>query len=139
MKLENCSAGDLNSFPTCKQLKIDSFFLYIARMDKDGSLNISFNEWRDFMLLAPSTDIHDLIKFWRHSTVSRGASVPISLYGIVCNLIDLSITLLWPEVCTDVCLCLACKRSLCKLANCFSYSQTITAICTLLRSFVYIV
>jgi len=39
-------------------------------MDKDGSLNISFNEWRDFMLLAPSTDIHDLIKFWRHSTVS---------------------------------------------------------------------
>ncbi|EDV96101.1 calcium-binding mitochondrial carrier protein SCaMC-3 isoform X2 [Drosophila grimshawi] len=40
----------------------------LSRMDKDGSLNISFNEWRDFMLLAPSTDIHDLIKFWRHST-----------------------------------------------------------------------
>ncbi|XP_028894972.1 calcium-binding mitochondrial carrier protein SCaMC-3 isoform X3 [Zeugodacus cucurbitae] len=37
-------------------------------MDQDGSLNISFNEWRDFLLLAPSTDIHDLIKFWRHST-----------------------------------------------------------------------
>ncbi|XP_030372657.1 calcium-binding mitochondrial carrier protein SCaMC-3 isoform X2 [Scaptodrosophila lebanonensis] len=40
----------------------------LTRMDKDGSLNISFNEWRDFMLLAPSSDIHDLIKFWRHST-----------------------------------------------------------------------
>uniref|UniRef100_W8B697 Calcium-binding mitochondrial carrier protein SCaMC-2 n=1 Tax=Ceratitis capitata TaxID=7213 RepID=W8B697_CERCA len=40
----------------------------LARMDQDGSLNISFNEWRDFLLLAPSTDIHDLIKFWRHST-----------------------------------------------------------------------
>lgn len=39
-------------------------------MDQDGSLNISFNEWRDFLLLAPSSDIHDLIKFWRHSTVS---------------------------------------------------------------------
>ncbi|KAH8371227.1 hypothetical protein KR093_006678 [Drosophila rubida] len=44
------------------------FSFFLPRMDKDGSLNISFNEWRDFMLLAPSTDIHDLIKFWRHST-----------------------------------------------------------------------
>ncbi|XP_055912517.1 mitochondrial adenyl nucleotide antiporter SLC25A25 isoform X1 [Eupeodes corollae] len=40
----------------------------LKRMDQDGSLNISFNEWRDFLLLAPSTDIHGLIKFWRHST-----------------------------------------------------------------------
>ncbi|TMW52839.1 hypothetical protein DOY81_002106, partial [Sarcophaga bullata] len=40
----------------------------LTRMDQDGSLNISFNEWRDFLLLAPSSDIHDLIKFWRHST-----------------------------------------------------------------------
>lgn len=39
-------------------------------MDQDGSLNISFDEWRDFLLLAPSTDILGLIKFWRHSTVS---------------------------------------------------------------------
>ncbi|XP_070493235.1 mitochondrial adenyl nucleotide antiporter SLC25A24 [Chironomus tepperi] len=38
------------------------------RMDQDGSLFISFNEWRDFMILAPSTNIHDLIKYWRHST-----------------------------------------------------------------------
>lgn len=40
-------------------------------MDQDGSLNISYDEWRDFLLLAPSTDIHGLIKFWRHSTVSN--------------------------------------------------------------------
>ncbi|XP_059217202.1 calcium-binding mitochondrial carrier protein SCaMC-2 isoform X2 [Stomoxys calcitrans] len=40
----------------------------LSRMDQDGSLNISYNEWRDFLLLAPSSDIHDLIKFWRHST-----------------------------------------------------------------------
>ncbi|XP_037939517.1 calcium-binding mitochondrial carrier protein SCaMC-2 isoform X2 [Teleopsis dalmanni] len=40
----------------------------LSRMDQDGSLNISFNEWRDFLLLAPSTNIHDLIVFWRHST-----------------------------------------------------------------------
>ncbi|XP_037818194.1 calcium-binding mitochondrial carrier protein SCaMC-2 isoform X1 [Lucilia sericata] len=42
--------------------------ILLSRMDQDGSLNISFNEWRDFLLLAPSSDIHDLIKFWRHST-----------------------------------------------------------------------
>ncbi|XP_055702648.1 calcium-binding mitochondrial carrier protein SCaMC-3 isoform X2 [Phlebotomus papatasi] len=40
----------------------------LYRMDQDGSLNISFDEWRDFLLLAPTTDIHGLIKFWRHST-----------------------------------------------------------------------
>ncbi|KAK3923386.1 Calcium-binding mitochondrial carrier protein SCaMC-1-B, partial [Frankliniella fusca] len=39
-----------------------------CRMDKDGSLNISFDEWRDYLMYAPSTNIHDLIKYWRHST-----------------------------------------------------------------------
>lgn len=39
-------------------------------MDKDGSLEISFEEWRDFLLYCPFTDLHDLIKYWRHSTVS---------------------------------------------------------------------
>ncbi|XP_063240523.1 calcium-binding mitochondrial carrier protein SCaMC-2-B isoform X2 [Bacillus rossius redtenbacheri] len=40
----------------------------LQRMDQDGSLNISFDEWRDFLLYAPSTDIIELIKYWRHST-----------------------------------------------------------------------
>ncbi|XP_055611108.1 calcium-binding mitochondrial carrier protein SCaMC-2 isoform X4 [Uranotaenia lowii] len=40
----------------------------LKRMDKDGSLNISYDEWRDFLLLAPSADIHELVKYWRHST-----------------------------------------------------------------------
>lgn len=38
-------------------------------MDQDKSLNISYDEWRDFLLLAPSSDLHDILKFWRHSTV----------------------------------------------------------------------
>ncbi|KAK9882386.1 hypothetical protein WA026_020909 [Henosepilachna vigintioctopunctata] len=37
-------------------------------MDQDGSLNISFDEWRDFLLMAPAHDIHQLINYWRHST-----------------------------------------------------------------------
>jgi solute carrier family 25 phosphate transporter 23/24/25/41 len=44
-------------------------------MDQDGSLAISFDEWRDFLLYAPSTDIIEIIKYWRHSTVSNYISV----------------------------------------------------------------
>ncbi|XP_066251116.1 calcium-binding mitochondrial carrier protein SCaMC-2 [Euwallacea similis] len=40
----------------------------LQRMDQDGSLNISYDEWRDFLLLAPSSNIQDLITYWRHST-----------------------------------------------------------------------
>ncbi|KAJ8915806.1 hypothetical protein NQ315_004618 [Exocentrus adspersus] len=40
----------------------------LHRMDQDGSLNISYDEWRDFLLLAPSNNIQDLITYWRHST-----------------------------------------------------------------------
>ncbi|XP_037899016.1 calcium-binding mitochondrial carrier protein SCaMC-3 isoform X3 [Glossina fuscipes] len=55
----------------------------LSRMDTDGSLNISFNEWRDFLLLAPSSDIHDLIKFWRHSTaVAYGTKLSVGLATI---------------------------------------------------------
>ena len=39
-------------------------------MDQDGSLNISFNEWRDFLLYAPSTTLLDIIEYWHHTTVS---------------------------------------------------------------------
>lgn len=41
------------------------------RMDKDGSLEISFNEWRDFLLFHPTTDLRDIMQYWRHSTVSQ--------------------------------------------------------------------
>lgn len=44
----------------------------LKRMDKDGSLNIDYDEWRDFLLLAPSSDLHELVKYWRHSTTHRG-------------------------------------------------------------------
>ncbi|CAG9766790.1 unnamed protein product [Ceutorhynchus assimilis] len=40
----------------------------LQRMDQDGSLNISYDEWRDFLLLAPGNSIQELIKYWRHST-----------------------------------------------------------------------
>ncbi|KAL9699613.1 hypothetical protein quinque_003054 [Culex quinquefasciatus] len=52
----------------------------LKRMDKDGSLNISYDEWRDFLLLAPSADIHELVKYWRHST-TRTTTINEPLLG----------------------------------------------------------
>ncbi|XP_055620951.1 calcium-binding mitochondrial carrier protein SCaMC-2 isoform X2 [Toxorhynchites rutilus septentrionalis] len=53
----------------------------LKRMDKDGSLNISFDEWRDFLLLAPSSDIHELVKYWRHSTNLRYNEAYLAMIG----------------------------------------------------------
>lgn len=67
---------------TTSSTKVDiiSWSCFTCRMDKDGSLEISFNEWRDFLLYAPSTDIHELILYWRHSTVS---TIPLFLFKLV--------------------------------------------------------
>ena len=46
-----------------------SFFFIYFRIDKDGSLDIGFSEWRDFLLFHPTTDLKEIFKFWRHSTV----------------------------------------------------------------------
>ncbi|XP_059477924.1 mitochondrial adenyl nucleotide antiporter SLC25A23 isoform X2 [Neocloeon triangulifer] len=40
----------------------------LQRMDTDGTLDITFDEWRNYLLYAPSTDIRDIISYWRHST-----------------------------------------------------------------------
>lgn len=47
------------------------FVIFTYRMDKDGSLTISFNEWRDFLLYAPSSDLLGLIEYWHHTNVSN--------------------------------------------------------------------
>ena len=38
-------------------------------MDKDGTLEVNFGEWRDYLLFHPSSELHDIIQYWRHSTV----------------------------------------------------------------------
>ncbi|CAL4085256.1 unnamed protein product, partial [Meganyctiphanes norvegica] len=40
----------------------------LKRMDKDGTLDISFDEWRDYLLFHPSANLHDIIMYWRHAT-----------------------------------------------------------------------
>ena len=45
-------------------------------MDKDKTLKVNWNEWREYHLLNPSGhSIHDIIQFWRHSTVSEVALI----------------------------------------------------------------
>ena len=41
------------------------------RMDKSESGTIDLIEFKDFMLLYPSTDPRDIAEFWRHNLVSH--------------------------------------------------------------------
>ncbi|XP_069961112.1 mitochondrial adenyl nucleotide antiporter SLC25A25 isoform X1 [Cherax quadricarinatus] len=50
-----------------------------TKMDKDGTLDISFDEWRDYLLFHPSANLHDIILYWRHAInldVGEDLSVP---------------------------------------------------------------
>ncbi|XP_018022017.1 uncharacterized protein LOC108678173 isoform X1 [Hyalella azteca] len=49
------------------------------QMDKDGTLEISFDEWRDYLLFHPSANLRDIILYWRHATnldVGEDLSIP---------------------------------------------------------------
>ncbi|KAK8720168.1 hypothetical protein OTU49_013540 [Cherax quadricarinatus] len=48
-------------------------------MDKDGTVDINFDEWRDYLLFHPSVNLHDIILSWRHAInldVGEDLSVP---------------------------------------------------------------
>ena len=46
-----------------------NFFHFFRINVKDHSLDISFEEWRDYLLFHPSADLADIIASWRHNTV----------------------------------------------------------------------
>lgn len=44
--------------------------LLLKSMDRDKTLKVNWNEWREYHLLNPSGhSMHDIIQFWRHHTV----------------------------------------------------------------------
>ena len=46
-------------------------YITFFSMDKDKTLKVNWNEWREYHLLNPSGhSMHDIIQFWRHSMVS---------------------------------------------------------------------
>ncbi|XP_011679772.2 calcium-binding mitochondrial carrier protein SCaMC-2 isoform X4 [Strongylocentrotus purpuratus] len=40
----------------------------LKSMDKDGTLKVDWNEWRNYLLLHPSSDLRDIYAYWRHAT-----------------------------------------------------------------------
>lgn len=61
------------------EMKKEEALKLLRRVDQDDTLAISYDEWRDFLLLAPSHDILVILKFWRHSTyldVGEDINVP---------------------------------------------------------------
>ncbi|TRY83624.1 hypothetical protein DNTS_022103 [Danionella cerebrum] len=41
----------------------------IMHMDKNGTMTIDWNEWRDYHLLHPADNIPEIILYWKHSTI----------------------------------------------------------------------
>ncbi|XP_069465199.1 mitochondrial adenyl nucleotide antiporter SLC25A25 isoform X2 [Ambystoma mexicanum] len=41
----------------------------LKSMDKDGTMTINWNEWRDYHLLHPAENIPEIILYWKHSTI----------------------------------------------------------------------
>lgn len=39
------------------------------RMDKDGTMTIDWNEWRDYFLFNPLTNMEDVARYWKRSLV----------------------------------------------------------------------
>lgn len=44
---------------------------FSCSMDKNGTMTIDWNEWRDYHLLHPVENIPEIILYWKHSTVSH--------------------------------------------------------------------
>uniref|UniRef100_A0A3B4YH47 Solute carrier family 25 member 25b n=1 Tax=Seriola lalandi dorsalis TaxID=1841481 RepID=A0A3B4YH47_SERLL len=41
----------------------------LRSMDKNGTMTIDWNEWRDYHLLHPAGNIPEIILYWKHSTI----------------------------------------------------------------------
>ncbi|KAK5976038.1 calcium-binding mitochondrial carrier protein SCaMC-3 [Trichostrongylus colubriformis] len=41
----------------------------VERMDRSGSSSVDLSEFQQFMLLYPSSDVKDMVDFWRHNLV----------------------------------------------------------------------
>ncbi|XP_058515735.1 mitochondrial adenyl nucleotide antiporter SLC25A24 isoform X1 [Ochotona princeps] len=52
--------------------------LILQSIDADGTMTVDWNEWRDYFLFNPATDIEEIVRFWKHSTgIDIGDSLTI--------------------------------------------------------------
>nr|XP_020507207.1 calcium-binding mitochondrial carrier protein SCaMC-1 [Labrus bergylta] len=41
----------------------------LQSIDVDGTMTVDWNEWREHFLFNPATDLQEIIRYWKHSTV----------------------------------------------------------------------
>ncbi|XP_068174665.1 mitochondrial adenyl nucleotide antiporter SLC25A24-like [Antennarius striatus] len=41
----------------------------LQSIDADGTMTVDWNEWRDHFLFNPATNLQEIIRYWKHSTV----------------------------------------------------------------------
>ena len=63
-------ANKLWMVKTCLEDVLFKSCVHVSRIADDGSVEITWEEWRDYLILSPSSDLHDVFRFWRHATVS---------------------------------------------------------------------
>lgn len=52
-------------------------------MDKNGTMTIEWNEWRDYHLLHPADNIPEIILYWKHSTVQTNFHLTLHLQNLI--------------------------------------------------------
>jgi len=57
-----------NAFLSLQFCVVNNGFV-MCRIDRDGSLSLDWNEWRNFFQFYPSGDLEDIVKYWRQSLV----------------------------------------------------------------------
>uniref|UniRef100_A0A665VBE5 Solute carrier family 25 member 24 n=1 Tax=Echeneis naucrates TaxID=173247 RepID=A0A665VBE5_ECHNA len=45
------------------------FCLFYSCIDVDGTMTVDWNEWREHFLFNPATNLQEIIRYWKHSTV----------------------------------------------------------------------
>uniref|UniRef100_UPI00358E99CC mitochondrial adenyl nucleotide antiporter SLC25A24-B-like n=1 Tax=Myxine glutinosa TaxID=7769 RepID=UPI00358E99CC len=41
----------------------------LKSMDKDNTIQVDWNEWRDFYLLNPASSVQEILQYWKHTTI----------------------------------------------------------------------
>ncbi|VDP88288.1 unnamed protein product [Echinostoma caproni] len=49
-------------------ISLDDAKKLLGRMDKDGSLNIDFEEWRNFLLFSGTSRIDEIFQYWKRAS-----------------------------------------------------------------------
>ncbi|XP_056678541.1 mitochondrial adenyl nucleotide antiporter SLC25A23 isoform X3 [Monodelphis domestica] len=57
-------------------------------MDRDGTMTIDWQEWRDHFLLQPLENMEDVLKFWKHSTVHASKNNQLNVLGGLRNMVQ---------------------------------------------------